>query len=75
MLWDDLLHGPECRSSVTSDSEGTAPTLHSGTKRDPKEDVFQQVCTGDSSNSQDVLCTSPGPALHGLIELCNNPIK
>ncbi|OWK05128.1 PHTF1, partial [Cervus elaphus hippelaphus] len=22
MLWDDLLHGPECRSSVTSDSEG-----------------------------------------------------
>ncbi|OBS64408.1 hypothetical protein A6R68_07055, partial [Neotoma lepida] len=23
MLWDDLLHGPECRSSVTSDSEGT----------------------------------------------------
>uniref|UniRef100_A0A2K6F3E2 Putative homeodomain transcription factor 1 n=1 Tax=Propithecus coquereli TaxID=379532 RepID=A0A2K6F3E2_PROCO len=43
MLWDDLLHGPECRSSVTSDSEG-APvnTLHSGTKRDPKEDVFQQ---------------------------------
>ncbi|XP_055484730.1 protein PHTF1 isoform X2 [Psammomys obesus] len=43
MLWDDLLHGPECRSSVTSDSEGThANTLHSGTKRDPKEDVFQQ---------------------------------
>ncbi|KAK7810440.1 hypothetical protein U0070_002836 [Myodes glareolus] len=23
MLWDDLLHGPECRSSATSDSEGT----------------------------------------------------
>lgn len=44
MLWDDLLHGPECRSSVTSDSEGThVNTLHSGTKRDPKEDVFQQV--------------------------------
>ncbi|XP_016078833.1 PREDICTED: putative homeodomain transcription factor 1 [Miniopterus natalensis] len=43
MLWDDLLHGPECRSSVTSDSEGThVHTLHSGTKRDPKEDVFQQ---------------------------------
>ncbi|XP_021489896.1 protein PHTF1 isoform X6 [Meriones unguiculatus] len=43
MLWDDLLHGPECRSSVTSDSEGThGNTLHSGTKRDPKEDVFQQ---------------------------------
>ncbi|XP_027249660.1 putative homeodomain transcription factor 1 isoform X8 [Cricetulus griseus] len=43
MLWDDLLHGPECRSSVTSDSEGThVNTLHSGTKRDPKEDVFQQ---------------------------------
>uniref|UniRef100_A0A2K5IWD8 PHTF1/2 N-terminal domain-containing protein n=1 Tax=Colobus angolensis palliatus TaxID=336983 RepID=A0A2K5IWD8_COLAP len=43
MLWDDLLHGPECRSSVTSDSEGVhVNTLHSGTKRDPKEDVFQQ---------------------------------
>ncbi|XP_041493853.1 protein PHTF1 isoform X2 [Microtus oregoni] len=43
MLWDDLLHGPECRSSVTSDSEGThVNTLHLGTKRDPKEDVFQQ---------------------------------
>uniref|UniRef100_A0A5F9CDA3 Putative homeodomain transcription factor 1 n=1 Tax=Oryctolagus cuniculus TaxID=9986 RepID=A0A5F9CDA3_RABIT len=43
MLWDDLLHGPECRSSATSDSEGThVSTLHSGTKRDPKEDVFQQ---------------------------------
>ncbi|XP_009000163.2 protein PHTF1 isoform X7 [Callithrix jacchus] len=43
MLWDDLLHGPECRSSVTSDSEGAhMSTLHSGTKRDPKEDVFQQ---------------------------------
>uniref|UniRef100_A0A8C6R495 Putative homeodomain transcription factor 1 n=1 Tax=Nannospalax galili TaxID=1026970 RepID=A0A8C6R495_NANGA len=43
MLWDDLLHGPECRSSVTSDSEGAhVNTLHSGTKHDPKEDVFQQ---------------------------------
>uniref|UniRef100_A0A250Y3Z5 Putative homeodomain transcription factor 1 n=1 Tax=Castor canadensis TaxID=51338 RepID=A0A250Y3Z5_CASCN len=43
MLWDDLLHGPECRSSVTSDSEGAhVNTVHSGTKRDPKEDVFQQ---------------------------------
>ncbi|XP_007108856.1 protein PHTF1 isoform X2 [Physeter macrocephalus] len=43
MLWDDLLHGPECRSSVTSDSEGDhVNSLHSGTKRDPKEDVFQQ---------------------------------
>ena len=48
MLWDDLLHGPECRSSVTSDSEGAhVNSLHSGTKRDPKEDVFQQVCKGD----------------------------
>lgn len=47
MLWDDLLHGPECRSSVSSDSEGAhVNTLHSGTKRDPKEDVFQQVCKG-----------------------------
>ncbi|XP_040086947.1 protein PHTF1 isoform X2 [Oryx dammah] len=43
MLWDDLLHGPECRSSVTSDSEGAhVHSLHSGAKRDPKEDVFQQ---------------------------------
>ncbi|XP_055995096.1 protein PHTF1 isoform X1 [Sorex fumeus] len=43
MLWDDLLHGPECRSSVTSDSEGAhVHTLHSGAKRDPTEDVFQQ---------------------------------
>ncbi|XP_006895765.1 PREDICTED: putative homeodomain transcription factor 1 [Elephantulus edwardii] len=43
MLWDDLLHGPECRSSVTSDSDGEhVNTLHPGTKRDSKEDVFQQ---------------------------------
>nr|XP_048682963.1 protein PHTF1 isoform X3 [Caretta caretta] len=40
MLWDDLLHGPECRSSYTSDSEeGNVK----GSKRDLKEDVFQQV--------------------------------
>ncbi|XP_021232651.1 putative homeodomain transcription factor 1 isoform X2 [Numida meleagris] len=39
MLWDDLLHGPECRSSCTSDSEEEAVK---GTRRDPKEDVFQQ---------------------------------
>ena len=52
MLWDDLLHGPECRSSVTSDSEGAhVSSLHSGTKRDPKEDVFQQVCKGDNNNN------------------------
>nr|XP_025038257.1 putative homeodomain transcription factor 1 isoform X3 [Pelodiscus sinensis] len=39
MLWDDLLHGPECRSSYTSDSEeGNVK----GSKRDLKEDVFQQ---------------------------------
>ncbi|XP_039105044.1 protein PHTF1 isoform X5 [Hyaena hyaena] len=43
MLWDDLLHGPECRSSATSDSEGTrVDALHSGAKRGPREDVFQQ---------------------------------
>ncbi|XP_072500492.1 protein PHTF1 isoform X1 [Notamacropus eugenii] len=43
MLWDDLLHGPECRSSATSDSEETnVKALPPGTKRDPKEDVFQQ---------------------------------
>lgn len=52
MLWDDLLHGPECRSSVTSDSEGAhVQTAHSGTKRDPKEDVFQQVCNGSKRYS------------------------
>ncbi|XP_026516810.1 putative homeodomain transcription factor 1 isoform X2 [Terrapene carolina triunguis] len=40
MLWDDLLHGPECRSSYTSDSEeGNVK----GSKRDLKDDVFQQV--------------------------------
>ncbi|XP_027551087.1 putative homeodomain transcription factor 1 isoform X6 [Neopelma chrysocephalum] len=39
MLWDDLLHGPECRSSCTSDSEDTAVR---DPRRDPKEDVFQQ---------------------------------
>lgn len=51
MLWDDLLHGPECRSSVTSDSEGAhVNTLHSGTKRDPKEDVFQQVYEDNEKN-------------------------
>ncbi|XP_008108258.1 protein PHTF1 isoform X1 [Anolis carolinensis] len=54
MLWDDLLHGPECRSSYTSDSEGKAvsaapltPVIAKGKdakggKRDSKEDVFQQ---------------------------------
>uniref|UniRef100_A0A803XQ31 Putative homeodomain transcription factor 1 n=1 Tax=Meleagris gallopavo TaxID=9103 RepID=A0A803XQ31_MELGA len=39
MLWDDLLHGPECRSSCTSDSE---EETMKGSRRDPKEDVFQQ---------------------------------
>ncbi|KAM6232834.1 protein PHTF1 isoform 3-T3 [Spheniscus humboldti] len=39
MLWDDLLHGPECRSSCTSDSEEVTVR---GTRRDLKEDVFQQ---------------------------------
>ncbi|XP_053820024.1 protein PHTF1 [Vidua chalybeata] len=40
MLWDDLLHGPECRSSGTSDSEECSPCGDS--RRDLKEDVFQQ---------------------------------
>ncbi|XP_071434989.1 protein PHTF1 isoform X2 [Pithys albifrons albifrons] len=39
MLWDDLLHGPECRSSCSSDS-GDAPGRDP--RRDSKEDVFQQ---------------------------------
>ncbi|XP_054835831.1 protein PHTF1 isoform X4 [Eublepharis macularius] len=42
MLWDDLLHGPECRSSFTSDSEEAKGKEARGSKRDPKEDVFQQ---------------------------------
>ncbi|KAJ7331789.1 hypothetical protein JRQ81_013969 [Phrynocephalus forsythii] len=42
MLWDDLLHGPECRSSYTSDSEETKAKDTKGTKWDLKEDVFQQ---------------------------------
>ena len=69
MLWDDLLHGPECRSSVTSDSEGArVNSLHSGTKRDPKEDVFQQVCQGGDENSSCLLCTFhvPGTVLSHL---------
>lgn len=40
MLWDDLLHGPECRSSGTSDSEERSAR---DSRRDLKEDVFQQV--------------------------------
>lgn len=71
MLWDDLLHGPECRSSVTSDSEGAhVNTLHSGTKRDPKEDVFQQVCKGDGSQYLLYTYTCQGP--YYLIWLYNN---
>ncbi|XP_061487956.1 protein PHTF1 isoform X2 [Rhineura floridana] len=42
MLWDDLLHGPECRSSYTSDSEEAKGKEAKGSKRDLKEDVFQQ---------------------------------
>ncbi|KFP27807.1 Putative homeodomain transcription factor 1, partial [Colius striatus] len=39
MLWDDLLHGPECRSSCTSDSDDTSVRA---ARRDLKDDVFQQ---------------------------------
>ncbi|KAL8179155.1 UNVERIFIED_CONTAM: putative homeodomain transcription factor 1 [Gekko kuhli] len=42
VLWDDLLHGPECRSSFTSDSEEAKGKEARGSKRDLKEDVFQQ---------------------------------
>ncbi|XP_028590354.1 protein PHTF1 isoform X2 [Podarcis muralis] len=42
VLWDDLLHGPEYRSSYTSDSEGAKGKEAKGSKRDLKEDVFQQ---------------------------------
>uniref|UniRef100_A0A8D0DHU0 Putative homeodomain transcription factor 1 n=1 Tax=Salvator merianae TaxID=96440 RepID=A0A8D0DHU0_SALMN len=42
MLWDDLLHGPECRSSYTSDSEEAKGKEAKGSKRDLKDDVFQQ---------------------------------
>uniref|UniRef100_A0A2D4I436 PHTF1/2 N-terminal domain-containing protein n=4 Tax=Micrurus lemniscatus lemniscatus TaxID=129467 RepID=A0A2D4I436_MICLE len=42
MLWDDLLHGPEYRSSFTSDSEETKGKDKRASKRDLKDDVFQQ---------------------------------
>ncbi|XP_025030953.1 putative homeodomain transcription factor 1 isoform X2 [Python bivittatus] len=42
MLWDDLLHGPECRSSFTSDSEEAKGKDKKASKRDLKDDVFQQ---------------------------------
>nr|XP_033774167.1 putative homeodomain transcription factor 1 [Geotrypetes seraphini] len=43
MLWEDLLHGPECRSSGTSDSrDSDVQSLPPGGKKDVKEDVFQQ---------------------------------
>ncbi|XP_029428854.1 putative homeodomain transcription factor 1 isoform X2 [Rhinatrema bivittatum] len=43
MLWEDLLHGPECRSSCTSDSrDSDIPNPPLGGKKDLKEDVFQQ---------------------------------
>ncbi|XP_053106071.1 protein PHTF1 isoform X2 [Hemicordylus capensis] len=45
MLWDDLLHGPECRSSYTSDSEEKEVQQGKeakGSKRELKDDVFQQ---------------------------------
>ncbi|XP_030076682.1 protein PHTF1 isoform X2 [Microcaecilia unicolor] len=43
MLWEDLLHGPECRSSGTSDSrDSDVQSLLPGGKKDVKEDVFQQ---------------------------------
>ncbi|XP_063153483.1 protein PHTF1 isoform X2 [Candoia aspera] len=42
MLWDDLLHGPECRSSFTSDSEEAKGKEKKASKRDLKDDVFQQ---------------------------------
>lgn len=44
MLWDDLLHGPEYRSSFTSDSEEAKGKDRKASKRDLKDDVFQQVC-------------------------------
>lgn len=54
MLWDDLLHGPECRSSGTSDSEERCAR---DSRRDLKEDVFQQV--GGSSQELGVLLPLP----------------
>ncbi|XP_013926172.1 PREDICTED: putative homeodomain transcription factor 1 isoform X2 [Thamnophis sirtalis] len=42
MLWDDLLHGPEYRSSFTSDSEEAKGKNKKANKRDLKDDVFQQ---------------------------------
>ncbi|KAJ6657940.1 hypothetical protein lerEdw1_001730 [Lerista edwardsae] len=42
MLWDDLLHGPEWRSSHTSDSEEAKGKEAKGGKRESKDSVFQQ---------------------------------
>ncbi|XP_041083348.1 protein PHTF1-like isoform X3 [Polyodon spathula] len=43
MLWEELLHGPQCLSSYSSGSEGEGEqSLPSTSRRGSKEDVFQQ---------------------------------
>ncbi|XP_075471416.1 protein PHTF1 isoform X5 [Ascaphus truei] len=43
MLLDDLLHGPECRSSCESDSEeALTPSYLGESRKDATKDVFQQ---------------------------------
>ncbi|MGH0135718.1 UNVERIFIED_CONTAM: hypothetical protein FKN15_014355 [Acipenser sinensis] len=47
MLWEELLHGPQCLSSYSSGSEGEGEcvpeqSLPSTSRRSSKEDVFQQ---------------------------------
>lgn len=69
MLWDDLLHGPECRSSCTSDSEDATGR---GSRRDLKEDVFQQVCFC-SQPLRTVWIPSPLNLLPCLPKITQNP--
>uniref|UniRef100_H3B981 Putative homeodomain transcription factor 1 n=1 Tax=Latimeria chalumnae TaxID=7897 RepID=H3B981_LATCH len=43
MLWDDLLHSPECHTSYTSDSDdANIQNLPQGSKKDLKEELFHQ---------------------------------
>nr|XP_014347724.1 PREDICTED: putative homeodomain transcription factor 1 isoform X1 [Latimeria chalumnae]XP_014347727.1 PREDICTED: putative homeodomain transcription factor 1 isoform X1 [Latimeria chalumnae]XP_014347729.1 PREDICTED: putative homeodomain transcription factor 1 isoform X1 [Latimeria chalumnae]XP_014347732.1 PREDICTED: putative homeodomain transcription factor 1 isoform X1 [Latimeria chalumnae]XP_014347736.1 PREDICTED: putative homeodomain transcription factor 1 isoform X1 [Latimeria chalumnae] len=51
MLWDDLLHSPECHTSYTSDSDdANIQNLPQGSKKDLKEELFHQtLCPGKLS--------------------------
>lgn len=44
MLLDDLLHGPQCRSSCESDSDDDLSQDYAGGSRKPQaKDIFQLV--------------------------------